>query len=554
MVFQKKSSFADAAYVDTTAYYQRCVPAATTNKAELQMLIDYFAIFDGSPEAAQRFQQAFQETFHPDLLVELPGSDSLDYAAAVACIQAGLNNGSRADLLSISENPDGTAAMTIRNNVSGLKDDVTRQLVSFKDGKVIAVHAHPDDAAQFGKMVSHYQRCVPTATTNKAEIKQLIDYFSIFDGSPEAAQRFQQAFGATFHPDLLVELPGSDGLDYAAAVACIQAGLNEGSRADLLSISENPDGTATMTICNNVAGLKGDVTRQVVSFKDGKVIAVHAHPDDAANFKNMVSHYQRCVSSAANRYSDMIACFDGSPDAFAKARPIIDDLMAPEMTISLGDGPKDLAWFLEWATAFGKQLNVAKIESIEPTANGFRVVIRNTVRGVIQDPVAQLGTVKDGKIIHWTADTGNEAGLDRLATSVAAEQDGMAGNIQRLKDYLKALDGSPDAFSRFEPHIDRVLSKNITWENDEGAKLNYDEVIELIRDRYIPNGCYPTLESVEVNDDGRSLTVVINNHLPGEDGDVTRQVLYYGDDDRIYRLLSSGLYSTFQRVGALPTK
>ena len=138
MVFQKKSSFADAAYVDTTAYYQRCVPTATTNKAELQMLIDYFAIFDGSPEAAQRFQQAFQETFHPDVRIELPGSDGLDYAGAVACIQAGLNNGSRADLLSISENPDGTATMTIRNNVSGLKDDVTRQLVSFKDGKVIA--------------------------------------------------------------------------------------------------------------------------------------------------------------------------------------------------------------------------------------------------------------------------------------------------------------------------------------------------------------------------------------------------------------------------------
>ena len=130
----------------------------------------------------------------------------------------------------------------------------------------------------------------------------------------------------------------------------------------------------------------------------------------------------------------------------------------------------------------------------------------------------------------------------------------MAGNIQSLKDYLKALDGSPDAFSRFEPHIDRVLSKNITWENEEGAAMKYDEIVEHIRDKYIPNGCYPVLESVEVNDDGRSLTVVINNHLPGEDGDVTRQVLYYGDDDRIYRLLSSGLYSTFQRVGALPTK
>lgn len=84
--------------------------------------------------------------------------------------------------------------------------------------------------------------------------------------------------------------------------------------------------------------------------------------------------------------------------------------------------------------------------------------------------------------------------------------------------------------------------------------MNFMTRLSKIRDKYIPNGCYPDLESVEVNEDGRSLTVVMN-HLPGEDGDATRQILYYGDCDRIHRLSSAPFYyGTCQRIAALPNK
>lgn len=286
-------------------------------------------------------------------------------------------------------------------------------------------------------------------------------------------------------------------------------------------------------------------------FEQNKPKADTAYLDTTAPIKSPKSN-----DAVANRYADMIACFDGSPDAYSKALPIIEEIFSSELIISTGEDPKDYQWFKEWAESYSKQRNAARVEHIEPTATGFRVAIRNVVDGVDQGAVAQLGTVVGGKITYWSADLNgkDKAGFDRLVTSVAANQNGVAGNIQRLRDYLAALDGSPDAFERFEPHIDRVLSKDLVWENDEGEKMNYDEIIELIRDKYIPNGCYPVLDSVEVNEDGRSLTVVINNHLPGEDGDATRQVLYYGDDDLIYRLVSSGLYNTCQRIGSLPTK
>ncbi|KAL7553999.1 hypothetical protein ACHAWF_017363 [Thalassiosira exigua] len=273
---------------------ERCIPP--TNKAEIQKLVDYFAILDGSPDAAKKFQRQFNDTFHPDVVIELPGSrENLNYQAAVECIQAGLNRGSRADLIEIVENNDGTATMTICNNVPGLKDDVTRQVAYFKEGKVIRVHAVDQDKSKFGNMVSHYQRCAHKASI--PEIQKLVDYFAIFDGSPGAVKQFQQAFRNTFHPDVVCELQGNSNLGYDDIFECVIAGMKNGSRSDLLDVVSNEDGTATVTICNNVPGLKDDVTRQVLSFKEGKVVQVHAVDQDAAQFGNMVAHYQRCILS-----------------------------------------------------------------------------------------------------------------------------------------------------------------------------------------------------------------------------------------------------------------
>ena len=396
------------------------------------------------------------------------------------------------------------------------------------------------------------------------QMEMLRTYFATFDGSKRAASAFQDAFRAAFHPDVTIEVASGNHLDYDTAVDMIQTMCDMGGYADLLDISDNGDGTATMTINNHIpveGAPADDVTNQVAYFLEGKVIKVRAVEADAKQFDNVVETFRQCVDDKAKlqpllaRYVEMISCFDGSVEAYAKAEPIIDEIVSRDLATYAKDGSQvfDFEGFKSFASAFAREGNVATIEEANIDTNGIRVVIRNIVDGIDQGPCAQIGTVKDGLIVRWSAmpDEASLNSFDNLVSSVATKADGMVGNIQRLREYLAALDGKLDAFERFEKHIDRVLAKDIVWCNDDdGSTMNYDEIVASLRDKYIPNGCYPILESVEENGDG-SLTVVINNHLPGEKGDATRQTLYYGDDDLLHKLVSTGLMETFGRVKEL---
>ena len=419
-------------------------------------------------------------------------------------------------------------------------------------------------AAYISTSTSANNKHVASSTSMADQMAMMTNYFATFDGSERAASAFQEAFRVAFHPDVVIEVSGGNHLDYDAAVECIQAACDKGGYADLLDISDNGDGTATMIINNHIpvdGAPADDVTNQIAYFRDGKVIKVHAVDTDATQFGQMVANCQQCITDKSKmetilaRYIEMISCFDGSDDAYAKAEPIIDEIFSRQLATYAKDGSQafDFEGFKSFASAFSREGNVATIEDAEVVANGIRVVIRNIVDGVDQGPCAQVGTVKDGKIVHWSAvqDEASLESFDTLVSSVATKADGMVGNIQRLREYLAALDGKPDAFDRFEKHIDRVLAKDIVWCNDDdGSTMNYDEIVVTLRDKFIPSGCYPVLESVVDNGNG-SLTVVINNHLPGEKGDATRQVLYYGDDDLLHKLVSTGLIETFERVKEL---
>jgi len=56
------------------------------------------------------------------------------------------------------------------------------------------------------------------------------------------------------------------------------------------------------------------------------------------------------------------------------------------------------------------------------------------VDGVDQGPCAQVGTVKYGKTVRWSAvqDAASLNSFDTLVSSVATKADGVVGNIQRL--------------------------------------------------------------------------------------------------------------------------
>uniref|UniRef100_A0A7S0FIZ3 Uncharacterized protein n=1 Tax=Minutocellus polymorphus TaxID=265543 RepID=A0A7S0FIZ3_9STRA len=226
------------------------------------------------------------------------------------------------------------------------------------------------------------------SSTSMADLMEMLtDYFANFDGSERAASDFQEAFRVAFHPDVVIEVSGGNHLDYDAAVECIQAACDKGGYADLVDISDNADGTATMVINNHIpvdGAPTDDVTNQVVYFQDGKVIRVRAKETDATQFGQMVANCQQCVvdkskmESLLARYTAMINCFDGSADACAKAELIIDEIFSRDLAIYANkDGSQvfDFEGFKSFAAAFSREGSVAKIEDAKVVSNGIRVVI-----------------------------------------------------------------------------------------------------------------------------------------------------------------------------------
>ncbi|KAL7551767.1 hypothetical protein ACHAWF_014959 [Thalassiosira exigua] len=91
-------------------------------------------------------------------------------------------------------------------------------------------------------------------------------------------------------------------------------------------------------------------------------------------------------------YVSFINSFDGSPAAFAAAEPIMEQIFDPSLFVFLTDeGPKDLAWYADFAESFAESGNVARVTSIESTEAGIRVTIENRVGGVDIEPITYDG-------------------------------------------------------------------------------------------------------------------------------------------------------------------
>lgn len=152
-----------------------------------------------------------------------------------------------------------------------------------------------------------------------------------------------------------------------------------------------------------------------------------------------------------------------------------------------------------------------------------------------------------------------------VSSSIKLDKDSDAGSsivertrAMQITEYLATLDGSPDAFERYEPQARRLLHPNLAVLAD-GKEIQLEDFIALVRDNYIANGCIAKLQAIQHNQDG-TVTVTIKNYLPGEEGDVTRQLIHFADDGRIERVEGENetnqhkFGSMLDRVAALPTE
>lgn len=152
---------------------------------------------------------------------------------------------------------------------------------------------------------------------------------------------------------------------------------------------------------------------------------------------------QAQVEELISAYESFINAFDGStPDAFAAAEPMMDTIFASDFTFVTEDGPKDLAWYRDFAKGFAAgEGNVARVTSIKPTSSGIQVTINNTVAGVVIDPITYNGTTvidENGhvKLSHFeAADTsGDKRPMQNVGKMVALVSEPTAEKEEDSKD------------------------------------------------------------------------------------------------------------------------
>ena len=151
-------------------------------------------------------------------------------------------------------------------------------------------------------------------------------------------------------------------------------------------------------------------------------------------------------------------------------------------------------------------------------------------------------------ITHVDADA--EATISTTIEAKAPQND-MSDKIASIKAYFATLDGKPDSFERFEKEFQKTVHPEVVLESDQHPDMRYDDLIHLVKTHFIPKGCVSELMEVIDNGDG-TLTSVVNNHLPGEDGDITYQRAHFNDNGQVVKVVTTSQFGDMcGRVEAL---
>merc|ERR1719264_1365879 len=78
-----------------------------------------------------------------------------------------------------------------------------------------------------------------------------------------------------------------------------------------------------------------------------------------------------------------------------------------------------------------------------------------------------------------------------------------------------------------------MFHKEIKVVSNGEAVINGYEDFTNFMETFTSNGCIAELHQVEANHDG-TLTIVVNNTLPGEHGDISHRILSYKDDKIVH--------------------
>lgn len=463
-------------------------------------------------------------------------------------------NGGIADLQSVKKNEGGTVTVVINNTFPGdfHGGQAAEQIVHYKDGKIFRVEAIPVDADKFDSMIGRVMDLPkPTSSCGLQQVrtdgednvtKLFRAFIGAFDGSPDAFAKAKPIMDDLFDPDVFchIDKDGTEGKDYNWFLSFVAKYAENRNVAKIEELERTQTGLRTV-IHNTVKGEDMGSTEQRGVVTNGRIVYWEAVPNDEDEYQKMIDRVTSSSSpdtkdpdNVTHLFRALIAAFDGSPDALAKAKPIMDDLYDPnDLSIRLDKDDteyKDYEWYLELLTSYSEDRNIARIEELERTDNGLRVIIHNTVKGEDMGCTEQRGIVKNGRIVYWEAVPSDEEEfknmIDRVMSSSSShntEDSGEDTVTNLFRALIASLDGSADAFAKAKPIIEELYDPNlfsIRLDKEDAEAKDYEWFLRLLAN-YAEDRNVARMEEMERT--GTGLRTVIHNTVKGEDMGSTEQ-------------------------------
>ena len=113
---------------------------------------------------------------------------------------------------------------------------------------------------------------------------------------------------------------------------------------------------------------------------------IEVHSRNQHPLAQLVNIQQQDDDPLIDKYVAFIDSFDGRPDAFERAEPIMAELFHPDVKFHMADGIHDLRWYAAFARSFAEQGHRARVVHARRIDDAsMEVSILNTIDGVDMD-------------------------------------------------------------------------------------------------------------------------------------------------------------------------
>lgn len=395
----------EAVHFSTKAVYEM------TEQPTLLSLKEFYSRLDGSRYVWEDVKPLVRSNFHPDFKCILDDKE-IGYHDFIALLAKFTQNGCIAHLEHAREEHDGSVSVIVNNVLPKEDGDVTLQRLFYEDEMIIRCEPVGTHKAKFRALLDR----VLALPEEDREIQSLKEFISNFDGTHDAWENIQPILSSVFHSDFKLVLDTKE-LNFSGIVKFSHKATQMGCIRKLEHAYKNCDGSVSLILNDHLPDKDGIITEQTMHFRKGMVIKCEAAPADKMKYSAFV-HDVLALSQKGKKgpnshvyddlitekLTDFISTLDGSPDAWSRAKPLLEDLYHCDTIFVTEKGEKSREWFKCFVKTFTNNQNIASIESVQRTGMELRVCTSFVVMGKAIGSVEQRAVMnKAGKIVFWEA-------------------------------------------------------------------------------------------------------------------------------------------------------